>query len=250
LSSPQKENGYTAIANEIMEALIRYRIPGEQRQCLDFILRKTYGFNKKSDMISNSQFVTATGMKKTAVCRAIKGLILKGVIKKDNNYIPSYQFNKNYHSWKLLPKKITVIKKDNQVLSKKRPTKDTITKDTKRGTIVPLCPHKKIMALYHEILPELPRVQIWNGASEKHLQVLWRESEKRQSLDAWKGFFEYCKKSDFMMGRVKEWRADLMWMVKPANFAKIMNGTMHKYNKKKSLEERNREVLEEFANET
>ena len=128
--SPQKENGYTAIANEIMDALIKYRIPGEQRQCLDFIIRKTYGYNKKKDTISNSQFVLATGIKKPAVCRALNGLVDKNiVIKKDNKYIPTYQFNKDYKSWKVLSKKITVIKKDNQVLSKKIPTKDIITKD-------------------------------------------------------------------------------------------------------------------------
>lgn len=136
MASPQLENGYLKIANEIIEALTAYRLPGEQMQCLLFILRKTYGFNKISDMISNSQFVTGTGLKKPNVCRAIKGLINKNiVIKIDNNYVPTYQFNKNYKTWKVLSKKITaksVIKTDNQVLSKLIPTKDIITKDNLR----------------------------------------------------------------------------------------------------------------------
>lgn len=132
MSSPQLENGYTKIANEIMDAIINYRIPGEQMQCLLLIIRKTYGYNKKDDFISNSQFCEATGLKKPNVCRAINGLIDKNiVIKKDNRKIPSYQFNKNYNKWKLLSKKITVIKNDNAVikndndlLSKKIPTKE------------------------------------------------------------------------------------------------------------------------------
>jgi len=116
---------------------------------------------------------------------------------------------------------------------------------------VPPCPHKKIIELYHEILPELPRVQVWDPASEKHLKNRWQEDPKRQSLEAWKNFFKYVKKSDFMMGKVKNWKADLMWIVKPTNFAKILNGTMHKYqSKEKSLEERNREVLEDWTDET
>ena len=132
MGNPQLEDGYTRIANEIMEALARYRIPGEQRQVLDVIIRKTYGFNKKWDMISNSQFVKATGLKKPNICRAINGLIGKNlVIKRDNSYIPSYRFNKKYKSWKVLSKKITVIKKDNKALSKKIPTKDISTKDNK-----------------------------------------------------------------------------------------------------------------------
>jgi phage replication O-like protein O len=137
--SPQLENGYTSIANEIMDALIKFRIPGEERQCLDFIIRKTYGYHKKEDAISNSQFVDATGLKKGNVCRAIKSLVKKGVvikidnavIKSDNKYIPTYRFNKDYSSWKVLSKKITlskvitgVIKSDNKTLSKAMDTKD------------------------------------------------------------------------------------------------------------------------------
>jgi len=130
MANPQKENGFTAIANEIMDALVNYLIPGEQMKCLLYIIRKTYGFNKKEDMISNSQFVKATGLNKGNVSRAIKGLINKNlVIKDDNKRIPSYRFNKNYRKWKELSKKQPVIKADNSELSKMTPTKDTITKD-------------------------------------------------------------------------------------------------------------------------
>nr|MBC8360911.1 replication protein [Candidatus Desulfatibia profunda] len=140
MASPQLENGYTKIANEIMDALIAYRLPGEQRQVLDFILRKTYGYNKIWDSISNSQFVKATGLKKPNVCRAINELIAKRiVIKIDNKAIPTYRFNKDYRLWQKLSKMITkkqessnnehpgesVIKIDNEkLLSKLIPTKD------------------------------------------------------------------------------------------------------------------------------
>ena len=138
MSSPQKENGYTPIANELMDALSKYRIPGEQMQCLIFIIRKTYGFNKKDDMISNSQFVDGTGLKKGNVSRALKSLVEKRVvIKSDNRRIPTYRFNKNYLMWCLLSKKQPVIKKatsviksDNSLLSKAMDTKDNTTKDT------------------------------------------------------------------------------------------------------------------------
>ena len=128
--SAQLDNGYTKIANEIMDALCMSRIPGEQRQCLDFIIRKTYGFNKKEDIISNGQFCKATGLKKPSVCRAINGLIAKNIVtKKANNTIPSYRFNKNYKKWVLLAKKITVSEKVIQGVTKKLPTKESITKE-------------------------------------------------------------------------------------------------------------------------
>ena len=132
MTTPQLENGYVKIANEIMDALSKYRIPGEQMQCLLFLLRKTYGYNKLCDRISNSQYVVATGINKRNVKRALDGLIEKRiVVKKDNEYIPTYQFNKDYRLWRLLSKKTpvvkidtVVVKKDNNLLSKKTPTKD------------------------------------------------------------------------------------------------------------------------------
>ena len=64
MRSPQLENGHTRLANEIMEALCRFRIPGVERQVLDAIIRKTYGWHKKKDAISLSQFVEMTGVTK------------------------------------------------------------------------------------------------------------------------------------------------------------------------------------------
>jgi len=140
LASPQKENGYTAIANKIMEELAIMRIPGEARQVLDVILRKTYGWNKKEDEISLSQFRKTTRLLSPNIIRARKKLLKMNVItviQKDNSRIPTYRFQKDYTKWKPLSKKIIVIQKDNDrypkgksALSKRIHTKDTITKDT------------------------------------------------------------------------------------------------------------------------
>lgn len=139
MANPQKENGFVPIANEIMEALAGIRISGEARQCLDVILRKTYGFNKKEDQISLSQFNLLTKMPKATVCRSLLKLEKMNliIIKDDNVKCNLYRFNKDFHTWKPLTKKIIVDKKDNgryqkrqSALTKKGHTKDTITKDT------------------------------------------------------------------------------------------------------------------------
>ena len=138
MANPQKENGYTPIANDIMDALVGIRIPGEARQMLDFVLRKTYGWGKPSDNISVSQFQAATGIKKPNLIRARKILLEMNliIIKKDND-IPEYRINKDFETWAPLSKKITlskkiivVIEKDNLPLSKKIPTKTILTKTT------------------------------------------------------------------------------------------------------------------------
>lgn len=145
MANPQKENGYVAIATEIMEALSRTRIPGEVRQIVDTTIRKTYGFNKKHDAISLSQFCISTGMRKCDVCRAINKAvsmnIVKIISKKANGIGNIYSINKDFDTWKPLAKKqrgvakkqMTICKKANNRLQKsniqKTVTKDTITKD-------------------------------------------------------------------------------------------------------------------------
>lgn len=131
MASPQIENGYTKISNEIMEALCGIRISGEARQCLDVIIRKTYGFNKKEDHISLSQFCLLTKMRKQFVCRSLVKLAKMNltIIKKDNENTTSYRFNKDFDNWKPLSKKVIVINFDNKSLSKKRHTKEIYTKE-------------------------------------------------------------------------------------------------------------------------
>lgn len=119
---------------------------------LDCVIRKTYGFNKKRDQISLSQFVLSTGLDKPDIIRAHKKLAQMNLIsigEKANEKPKTYMFNKNFDTWKPLAKKpITrkslakkptrVGKKANPSLAKKptlritkdNTTKDTITKDT------------------------------------------------------------------------------------------------------------------------
>lgn len=151
MASPQTEEGYTKIANELLEALAKIRIPGEARQVLDVIIRKTYGFNKSADLISLSQFVFFTGLKRPNVVRAIKKLLEMNVINRNyreyqkrypgiksdtpvSETIPvtggSYGLNKDYEKW------VGGIKSDTPVskaimtpVSKAIHTKETITKE-------------------------------------------------------------------------------------------------------------------------
>lgn len=142
MASPQKENGFTPIANEILEALAMIRIPGEANQLLQVIIRKTYGFNKSEDAIALSQFVLKTGLKKNSVCRAINKLKQMNIIhQKVNDIAKTYRFNKDFSTWRPFTKKDTRSPKSesgghqkvkNHSLYRglqKTVLKDTITKD-------------------------------------------------------------------------------------------------------------------------
>lgn len=112
MSDPQLENGHIRIANELWEALVGIRIPGEARQVFDFIIRKTLGWGKKTDQIPLSQFCSATGLRKSAIIKARKKLLDMGLItvtQKVNAPTLSYGIIKDFHKWKPLPKKKKTI---------------------------------------------------------------------------------------------------------------------------------------------
>lgn len=152
MASPQKEDGFTPIANEIMDALCRTRIPGEERQVLDSILRKTYGWGKCEDKISLGTIAEMTGMKRSNVARALKSLLSKKialVIKSDSTGINLLKFNKNYEGWVLsevIPRNRRVLsevipkvlsKPIAKVLSKVIPTKEKKEKKESAPFILP-----------------------------------------------------------------------------------------------------------------
>ncbi len=93
------------------------------------------------------------------------------------------------------------------------------------ATPVPACPHREIIALYHELLPELPSVLVerWDGARARHLATRWRESVKHQRLEFWRWFFGQVRKRRFYLGENdRGWRADLGWLLERRNFDKIL----------------------------
>ncbi|MCP3684307.1 MAG: DUF4373 domain-containing protein [bacterium] len=84
------------------------------------------------------------------------------------------------------------------------------------------CPHEKIIKLYHEICPQLPRVNNWSDPFRGYLRARWKEYP---DLDLWALFFWLdVSSSDFLMGNAKDFQANLGWLVRRSNFCKITNG--------------------------
>ena len=114
-----------------------------------------------------------------------------------------------------------------------------------KATKLPECDHKAVIELYHQNLPTMRRVEVWNETRAGYLRQRWREvaAELAQAndidandvLDWWGQFFQSVGKSRFLTGRVnsKDGRAfvaDLEWILKPSNFAKIVEGKYHGNN--------------------
>ena len=137
MANPQKENGHTSIANEILEALLKAKLNGTEWEVLMVVIRKTYGFQKKEDWISYTQFQEMTGKARPNIWKAIEKLVTKTIlVTKKKPGKTFYRFNKDYTRWvvtesKLVTKKKpTSYEKETQLVTKAQPTKETITKET------------------------------------------------------------------------------------------------------------------------
>jgi len=110
---------------------------------------------------------------------------------------------------------------------------------------IPECKHSEVISLYHQHLPTLRKVEVWNAARQGYLRQRWREVaeelSKSQAIDSsnvlgwWGEFFQHVGKSKFLTGKVnskdgRAFTADLEWILKPSNFAKIVEGKYHGTN--------------------
>jgi phage replication O-like protein O len=130
MANPQTEDGFTKIANELLDALCSFRIAGEIRLVFDSIIRKTYGFHQSDDHIANSQIVKLTKLSRQSVSRALKILIEKRlVIKTDDNNPKGHKLkiNKDFEQWIPFVNRSDDKKKVKKVSSKKRHVSSKLT---------------------------------------------------------------------------------------------------------------------------
>ena len=143
LKTPQVEDGFTRIANELLEALPGQPLSGQEFRVILFIIRKTYGYHKKYDRIALSQFQKALKISKVRCYQVIKSLISKNIITVYENIdgcTRKLGINKSYLNWKGVYKNIdgkkgiekhipTVKVLRNKGSMKTYTTKETITKE-------------------------------------------------------------------------------------------------------------------------
>lgn len=196
MATPQLEDGYTRIANDLFEAVIAFDFSKRQSKIVFAIIRKTYGFQKKTDVISLSQFTAMTGLGKAGVSKALAelfdlGVVVYGISGKQR----TVGLNKNYSKWGLLPKQSEVAKtathpkvtktttdgcqNDNKKVAKTTTTKEKkeITKEKGQGELLRHQPKKlpKRKAALKELDPsEYPDwldVDAWNDFKAHRIAI-------------------------------------------------------------------------------
>jgi hypothetical protein len=109
----------------------------------------------------------------------------------------------------------------------------------------PACPAEEIVRLYHEAMPDNPRVRVLNDARRKTIRARWKEaaalnckpfgySDREEGIAAWHCFFEICAESEFLTGRAPPqpgkppFVADIDFLMSPSGFARCLENKYHR----------------------
>ncbi len=135
------EDGYTRLANALYEELIGADLTKNQSKVAHAICRKTYGYGKKMDRISDGQLAQITRLPRQKVNKAKNELIAMKVILREGQQIGP---NKNIEEWQiegchysgdnvtaLVTKSVT--KTVTALSPKQGHTKETITKEKRNN---------------------------------------------------------------------------------------------------------------------
>lgn len=109
---------------------------------------------------------------------------------------------------------------------------------------LPACPVDAVVALYHELLPELPRVRLLNDKRRKAIRKVWRWTLTSKKSDGtprattageactWlRGYFTRARDNDFLMGRAARsaehagWQCDLDFLLTERGMTHVIERT-------------------------
>ena len=113
MANPQIENGYTAVANEILDNLYKFSLNGTELKVISCIFRYTFGFHRKSHKLSASFIARWGNCDLRAVKRALKKLqqdrIIICINSEQRGVTAELMFNKNYEQWCTGGQNVTVM---------------------------------------------------------------------------------------------------------------------------------------------
>jgi len=95
------ENGYTRIANELLEALARCHFTAAQLRIIIIIARLTYGYKKRAAPISTRKIAEACQLKPWLVRYSVSVLISKNVLFRENGQRGEIGINNHVDQWQI-----------------------------------------------------------------------------------------------------------------------------------------------------
>ncbi len=99
---PRREDGFTTIFNELLEALMCADIPKRARRLIDVQMRFSFGCGPRSfTSLTTKDFAGLANLDWSNAHRAILWLVEKGIFEGDPECPGRYRLNKLYHCWEV-----------------------------------------------------------------------------------------------------------------------------------------------------
>jgi len=99
---PKREDGYTMIFNELLEALMCADIPKRARRLIDVQMRFSFGCGPKTfTSLTKSEYATLANLDWSNTYRALKWLLEKKIFEQDEGDMKRYRLNKYYREWRV-----------------------------------------------------------------------------------------------------------------------------------------------------
>lgn len=207
--SIQIDNGdFTRIHNDILDGLAKARFSALEFRCLFFLVRMTYGWQKKEDAISLSQWATGIGIdekNRGNILNTLNGLVAEGVIYTRSNgktKPATWGLNKSYfdkdavmqtHNSKeattvmsehnslertVMPEdNSTVMQPHNKTVMQPHNHKRKERKIKEKGERAPKAPPHPAVIVFHDIWNRNPNKPQMKTISEHITDLdLWREA--------------------------------------------------------------------------
>ncbi|HEY2455191.1 MAG TPA: replication protein [Scandinavium sp.] len=246
------DDGYTRIANELLEAVMAADLTARQLKVVLAVIRKTYGFGKKFDRITNTQIAMMTGIHHTHVCKAKNEMIAMNIIVTNglaigiNKVVSEWDFeisqvseslakvaNKtlanlaNTHKPTQLNTKETIQKKERKEHTQSSGDDREPVKPAKRKSVQ--INYGEYLEAYNEIVGErLPHAVEANTERQRKLRTLIN-SLATKNID---GFRAYVKAfmtaaRPFHFGdNDRDWVANFDYLLRPKVLVAIREGTL------------------------
>jgi hypothetical protein len=97
---PKREDGYTMIFNELLEALMCADIPKRARRLIDVQMRFSFGCGPKTfTSLTKSEYAALANLDWSDTHRALQWLLEKKIFEQDERDMKRYRLNKYYRNW-------------------------------------------------------------------------------------------------------------------------------------------------------
>jgi len=201
MANPQAEDGHTDIAHGVLEALIIAKLTGPQWSVAMMVLRKTWGWKKKADHISLSQFSTSTGLPRRTISRSLSSLERSKILvpQRSPGRMTEWSFNKDWETWELGTQMTPVSNLTRDISGKSlgtqvATTKETLTKENKRAAKKADPRFQPLKKFFHEQYEEIRGTKlVTDGSDYAGLRKLLKQTPEFSLEDLQQAAIRYLR---------------------------------------------------------